>query len=77
MKTYVFDIDGTVCTNTFGEYKEAKPYKERIEFINNLYEEGNIIKYFTARGTTTGINWFDLTKTQLNEWGALYHELIF
>ena len=76
MKTYVFDIDGTICSNTNGKYELASPYNERINYINDLYKKGNIIKYFTARGTTTGIDWHDLTKRQLNEWGAFYHELI-
>ncbi len=76
MKTYVFDIDGTICSNTNGKYELASPYYERIDFINDLYKKGNTIKYFTARGTTTGIDWHDLTKKQLNEWGAFYHELI-
>ena len=76
MKTYVFDIDGTICSNTFGEYKLAKPYEERITFINRLFKEGNTIKYFTARGSATGIDWYELTKKQLLEWGALHHELI-
>ena len=49
MKTYVFDIDGTICTNTNGEYKLAEPLLDRIIFINKLYEEGNIIKFFTHR----------------------------
>ena len=30
-----FDIDGTICSNTFGEYN-TKPYEERISFINRL-----------------------------------------
>ena len=77
MKTYVFDIDGTICSNTNGKYELASPYNERINYINDLYKKGNIIKYFTARGTTTGIDWHELTKRQLNEWGAFYHELIF
>jgi len=76
MKTYVFDIDGTICTNTNGDYKNAKPYIERIHFINKLYDDGNIIKYFTARGSTTGIDWRKLTVKQLKEWKAQYHELI-
>ena len=76
MKTYVFDIDGTICSNTNGEYELASPYCERIDFINDLYDKGNIIKYFTARGTTTGIDWYDLTKKQLSNWGARYHELL-
>ena len=24
---YVFDIDGTICTNTNGDYENAKPYE--------------------------------------------------
>ena len=76
MKTYVFDIDGTICTNTNGEYKLAEPLLDRIIFINKLYEEGNIIKFFTARGSTTGINWRKFTETQLKNWGAKYHELL-
>ncbi len=26
--TYVFDIDGTICTLTNGNYSEAKPFKK-------------------------------------------------
>ena len=76
MKTFVFDIDGTICTNTNGKYELATPYEERIKFINNLHIKGNVIKYFTARGSTTGICWRELTEKQLKDWGALYHELI-
>ena len=32
--TYVFDIDGTICTKTDGEYGEAEPIQERIDEIN-------------------------------------------
>ena len=76
MKIYAFDIDGTICTNTYGEYQKASPFLDRINSINDLYNSGNIIKLFTARGSTTGRNWFELTKTQLSKWGVLYHELI-
>ncbi len=31
---------------------------------------------FTARGSTTNINWYDFTKNQLDNWGLKYHELI-
>ena len=76
MTVYVFDIDGTICTNTFGEYNKATPFKERIEGVNFLYDKGHIIKMFTARGSTTNKDWTDLTKMQLNNWGVKYHELI-
>lgn len=68
------DIDGTICTNTEGEYDKAKPFKQNIEKINKLYDEGNTIVYWTARGSVTGIDWQERTEKQLNEWGAKYHE---
>ena len=49
-KRYCFDIDGTICTNTWGEYEDAEPFFDRIKIINELYEKGNHIIYFTARG---------------------------
>ena len=76
IKTYVIDIDGTICTNTEGEYEKAKPYKERIKKINKLYDEGHKIIMFTARGYTTKINWEVFTKEQLKNWGLKFHELI-
>ena len=29
--TYVFDIDGTICTKTDGDYENAIPIVERVE----------------------------------------------
>lgn len=74
--TYCFDIDGTLCTNTEGQYALAEPFRERIAHVNGLYEHGHVIKLFTARGSTTGINWRSLTEQQLTLWGVSYHELI-
>ena len=76
MAVYCFDIDGTICTNTNGEYEKACSYKEIIEKINNLYNSGHVIIYFTARGYTTKIDWYEFTKNQLNEWNAKYHRLL-
>ena len=56
MKIYV-DIDETICYyNNERYYPDAKPIKDRIEKINKLFEEGNEITYWTARGTVTGID---------------------
>jgi predicted enzyme involved in methoxymalonyl-ACP biosynthesis len=78
MLIYV-DIDDTICHYANQEdnknYTLALPYKNRIKKVNNLYEKGNTIVYWTARGTKTGINWFDITTNQLREWGCKYHEL--
>ena len=76
IKTYVIDIDGTICTNTEGEYETAKPLKERIKKINKLYDAGHKIIMFTARGYTTKINWEVFTREQLKNWGLKFHELI-
>ncbi len=72
---YCFDIDGTICSITDGSYEAAEPFTDRIKLVNELYAAGNTIIYFTARGSTTGIDWTDLTKKQLIEWNAKYHEL--
>ena len=75
-KTFCFDIDGTVSTNTNGDYVNAEPYEQRIEHVNALFHAGHFIKLFTARGSTTGIDWREPTVAQLSRWGVCYHELI-
>ena len=45
---YCFDIDGTICSNTDGDYMNAVPFHDRIAKINKLYEDGN--KITTLRG---------------------------
>lgn len=76
MQIYV-DIDETICFYE-GErnYELAKPIEERIKKINKLFEEGNIITYWTARGTLTGIDWYSTTRIQLVSWGCKFHNLI-
>jgi hypothetical protein len=80
---YVFDLDGTLCTNTYGDYSKAVPLKERIARVNVLFDEGHHIVILTARGMgSTGNNsalaklkWEEFTIHQLQEWGVKYHKL--
>ena len=72
---YCFDLDGTLCTNTNGEYSLAEPLHDRIKKVNMLFDGGHNIIIDTARGATTGIDWLELTTNQLNEWGVKYHKL--
>lgn len=80
---YVFDLDGTLCNNTDGKYHSALPKLERISKVNSLYLQGHHITILTARGMSTHENdaakardqWYDLTKSQLEEWGVKYHDL--
>jgi hypothetical protein len=67
------DIDETICeTASDRNYVNAKPLKERIAKINKLYDEGNTIIYWTARGTGTGINWQDVTEKELKFQKPIY-----
>jgi histidinol phosphatase-like enzyme len=71
------DIDGTLCNKTDGKYELAKPIKKNIEKINKLYDEGHKIILWTARGKLTGMDWKELTKKQVKEWGIKFHEISF
>lgn len=73
---YVVDIDGTICSQE-KDYSKAQPFLNRIEKINNLYDNGHYVVYFTARGTETGIDWREVTENQFKKWNVKYHELIF
>lgn len=77
MKTIFVDIDETICITPDNPrvYENAVPIPENIQKINRLYDEGNTIVYWTARGSRSGKNWYDLTKSQLDSWGAKYHQL--
>jgi hypothetical protein len=77
MKTYMVDIDETICYTPTVEgrrdYKNSVPYPSRIAAINKLYDDGNIIQYWTARGSSSGIDWTDFTQKQLTQWGCKFH----
>ena len=82
-KIFVFDIDGTICSKTDGDYQNAIPYTDRIFTINKLYNSGNTIYFQTARGMNrcsldtikAYSELYKFTETQLNSWGVKYHRL--
>jgi uncharacterized HAD superfamily protein len=76
MAKYCFDIDGTICVTPGTDYRHSVPITERIAQINLLFEQGHTVIFFTARGSTTGLDWKELTESQLALWGVKYHELI-
>lgn len=72
------DIDETICvTPEDRDYSKSSPISSHIDKINKLFEEGNTIVYWTARGTTTGTDWREITEAQFTHWGVKYHELHF
>ena len=82
--TYVFDIDGTLCTKAIDfDYEASEPIKERIQVVNRLYDSGHTIIMQTARGMGRYENnpqkaiqeFYALTADQLKQWGVQYHML--
>ena len=75
MRIFV-DIDNTICkAEDDTNYANAIPIHSRITRINDLYEQGHEIIYWTARGSGSGILWFQITLKQLQDWGCKFHEL--
>ena len=74
---YCFDLDETICaTPSSRKYNDAIPYIRVIQKINELYNQGNEITIFTARGSTSGIDYRELITSQLSDWGVKFHKLI-
>ena len=53
IKNYLIDIDGTITDDVPNEEPERMstclPYEGSVEMINNWYDEGHIITFFTSR----------------------------
>jgi quercetin dioxygenase-like cupin family protein len=70
------DLDNTLCVTEDSNYAESKPINNRIKKVNKLKDEGNKITIWTARGQTSGIDYTELTKKQLTDWGIRYDKLL-
>jgi len=72
------DIDETICvTPKNRDYSMSVPIMRNIKKINNMYNSGDTIVYWTARGTGSGIDWKETTQKQFADWGVKYHDLKF
>lgn len=83
-KSWIWDIDGTICTETGGNYQNAQPNYDVITTVNRLFARGDEVVFHTARGmkrfnndvSAVYQNLYDLTVTQLKSWGVKYDKLI-
>jgi len=83
-KRFVFDLDGTLCSLTDGNYEKAIPFTENIKKLNQLSLLGDHITIFTARGMSrfngdvhkAHEHFYALTRKQLIDWGVQYDDLI-
>lgn len=69
---YYVDIDGTILDTQNSDYENSKPFQERIDKMNALYDEGHEIHYYTARGAKSGTDWKEYTQKFLLENGVKY-----
>lgn len=74
--TYAFDLDGTLCTLSDGDYEKAEPFLDRIGHVNSLHELGHVILIFTARGASSKRDLISFTESQLLAWGVKFDKLI-
>ena len=83
-KTICFDIDNVLCTTKNSKYRSSKPKILVIKKVNELYDKGYKIIFFTSRfmGRTNNNKkkayslGFQLTTNQLKKWKVKYHKLI-
>ena len=69
-KIIYVDIDNTICS---GLYENATPRQDKIQQMNELYDSGNTIIYWTARGSVSNNDWLEKTRKQLDAWGVKRH----
>jgi capsule biosynthesis phosphatase len=82
--TYVFDLDNTLCITKDSDYLRCVPIPDRIKKVNKLYEDGNTIIIYTARGMGSlnnnqiqAINkYYSITEVQLKNWNVKYTHLM-
>ena len=76
VKNYLIDIDGTICDDIPNEQPDrmstANVYPEALERLNNWYNQGHIITFFTSRLESHRY----ITEQWLKKNGFKYHGLL-
>ena len=76
IKNYLIDIDGTITDDVPNEEPERMkyvlPYPESRDILNQWFDEGHIITFFTSRTEEHR----QITEEWLNEHGFKYHGML-
>lgn len=76
VKNSLIDIDGTICEDIPNEEPErmetAELFPDALETLNNWYDQGHIITFFTSRTEEHRA----VTEKWLNKHGFKYHGLL-
>jgi len=77
VKNYMIDIDGTITDDVPNEEPERMstciPYPDALETLNNWYDQGHIITFFTSRTEEHR----EVTEAWLNKHKFKYHGILF
>jgi CMP-N,N'-diacetyllegionaminic acid synthase len=91
LKTIAFDLDDVICYRPKGyehlgpnKYDYCEPDQTIIDLVNSLYEDGNKIIIYTARGMSQFkgnvlliySKLYSKTIQQLDGWGLKYDQLV-
>jgi len=94
-KTVAFDVDDVLCfrdetlpvESTIGpkKYEGCRPNPDKIQLLNDCYDEGYTIVLYTSRGMgqfkgdgkQCEKELREVTIRLLDEWGAKYHQIVF
>lgn len=76
VKNFLIDIDGTICDDIPNEEPErmatAELYPDALETLNNWYDKGHVITFFTSRTEDHR----EVTTDWLDKHGFKYHGLL-
>lgn len=89
-KVVAFDLDDVLCyrspeaTGDIDKYKTCEPNQNMIDLCNKCFNSGCEVIIYTARGMSTqggDVNkvyskLYQMTTSQLKDWGVKYHQLI-
>jgi hypothetical protein len=77
VKNFMIDIDGTICDDIPNEEPERMgtclPYVDALKMLNQWYDEGHIITFFTSRTEEHRT----VTESWLEKHGFKYHGILF
>ncbi len=77
IKNYLIDIDGTITEDVPNEEPQrmatCKPFEDALKTINNWYEKGHIITFFTSRTDAHK----QVTENWLDQHGFKYHGVLY
>jgi len=76
VKNYLIDIDGTITEDVPNEeperMKTCVPYPDALQIINQWFDEGHVITFFTSRTEDHR----EVTEAWLKEFGFKYHGIL-